>query len=368
VPHKVIIETTDWRQSPVSVQTGASQVRLKGLDIVGSGGERCTRTGTSKCSAGVEVSGDVSLTLSDCLVSRNGGFGVSVTNGGEVNVINSAIRENREGGLFYDESTSGEIIETSIEDNGRGVLAYSNDVSGFDNYLRGNGTPLVGNIDPSFRTNLRPAEDEQILYSRERYPSLQHAVDSLKPGGKLFITSGEYEEGVTVDKEITLVSMDSSFVILDPAREFATGISVIDGGDLTVRNIQLSGGSTGMTVGRNGRVNASRMNFYNNLNGVILLNNARGTITDSQLYFNCYAGIIAYDSSQLQVVGNDFFINWVGVIAKPPGEYSGRIDGWDNEVNCKNTFLNVPPKTRDRLLSETRPEDNSGPDEENKSE
>ncbi|MBS3813343.1 hypothetical protein KGY64_05925, partial [Candidatus Bipolaricaulota bacterium] len=46
VPHKVIIETTDWRQSPVSVQTGASQVRLKGLDIVGSGGERCTRTGT----------------------------------------------------------------------------------------------------------------------------------------------------------------------------------------------------------------------------------------------------------------------------------------------------------------------------------
>ncbi|MBS3788597.1 right-handed parallel beta-helix repeat-containing protein [Candidatus Bipolaricaulota bacterium] len=353
VPHHIVIKPEEDLKSVISMGSGAKGVKLEGLDIVGSGGKRCTRAGMPKCPTGISVKMGANLTLSDCSVSNNGGFGLEVRDSATVNVLQSKIASNKTGGILYGRGTKGKVINSTIIDNGRGVVSYSDKVEGENNEFRKNGTPLVGNLDPSFRNKLNTTKKKQIIYDKEEYPTLQHAVDALKPEGIIYVVSGEYDDAVTVDKNMSIVAMRSAFVILESEKTFSTGISMIGDASLEIHHIQLSAGSTGMTVAGNSSVTAEEMNFYGNGNGVVLLNSADATIKDSKFYFNCYAGILLRDSASLKVIDNDFYTQWAGIMVKEPKKFSGSIEGWNNNLDGnKNKLLNMSEELKSQLMGE----------------
>lgn len=359
VPHRIVIKPKYELESVISVGPEAEKVKLSGLDIVGSGGKRCTRAGMPKCPIGIYVKGKADLTISNCSVSNNGGFGIEVDDSASASILDSRIVGNKTGGILYERGTQGKVTGSTIIDNGRGVVSYSDKVEGENNEFRKNGTPLVGSLAPTFRNKLKTPEKKQIIYSREEYPTLQHAVDALKPGGIIYIVSGEYDDAVTVDKDMTIVAMHSAFVVLESEKTFSTGISVIGDANLEISHIQLSSGSTGMTVAGNGSVKAEEMNFYGNGNGVELFNSGDALIKSSKFYFNCYAGVLLHDSASLKAIGNDFYTQWVGIMVKNPEKFIGSLGGWNNNLDGnKNKLLNMSEEVKNQLMGEEKKHEN----------
>jgi len=195
-------------------------------------------------------------------------YTVVIEEDSQVHISKSTIRNCRDGVTLAGNARlelSGSTIE-GVERNG--LEAWENShVAGTGNHFKGNGCDLVGNVPPEIRVPLREPTKEVVLFPSSEYSTLQEAVDALIPGGTLILQGGVYENGVTIDKEVEIGSVDAEDIFVGVFGEFKEeevkkGEPVIEGlvsligeAKLNLRDITLK--RMGLVVGRKARASLS---------------------------------------------------------------------------------------------------------------
>jgi parallel beta-helix repeat protein len=115
-------------------------------------------------------------------------------------------------GIVLRDSAQAEITNNLIRGNGRAGIASSSagPVTGSKNRMQENGVDLVGNLPAGLRLPLVEATKQEIRLPDPAYPSLQHAVDALLPGGRLILARGAYAGGVTIEKDLTIEALEGA--------------------------------------------------------------------------------------------------------------------------------------------------------------
>jgi parallel beta-helix repeat protein len=120
--------------------------------------------------------------------------------------------------------------------------------------------------------------EERISYPDPRYPTLQHAVDALTPGGQLIVQEGEHTAGVTITKNIHLASRVGSTATLR-APSGCPVVSLVNGAELLLQGLILSGSSLGVAANANSRTTIRACTLATG-SGIELLYWTQATISD----------------------------------------------------------------------------------------
>ena len=76
--------------------------------------------------------------------------------------------------------------------------------------MMGNGVDLFGNVISGLRNPLMESVEMEVILPHAAFPSLQHAVDALLPGGRLILGDGSYAGGVTIGRDVSIVAKDGA--------------------------------------------------------------------------------------------------------------------------------------------------------------
>lgn len=144
------------------------------------------------------------------------------------------------------------------------------------------------------------------------YNSIQEAIDDAPSGGLIKIESGTYEEGLFINKSLTLRGAGPFRTILDGYYAYrASGITVAADAVVTIEGIGVRGfDSWGLYAGEYARVTVKNSQFSENDGGVVAYESAQITLTGSAMNDNWNSpGVYATDSSsvtmsQCEVMGN----------------------------------------------------------------
>lgn len=316
---------------------GQSSVRVLRSNISGNSDQgiraddsavvELTATSISSNWHGVEFGQGATAKVVNCTVSSNMWDGIRVRDSAHATVSGSTISGNRRG-VGLSGAAEAEITDCLIRDNsGYGVFSwFEAEVKGAGNEFRGNGMDLGGNLAGSLRAPLREPSETEIKWPDDRYASLQEAVDGLLPGGKLVLEPGTYPAGLTIGTEVSLEAGEGD-VVLKARSESMPVFSLVDGADLRLSGVIISGGSTGVALSAGARVvlvgctvsdNSEGINLSysssvemvdcdivgNRRGGIFVDGVARATITGCSVSNHGEYGIIAAGSAQVTITGS----------------------------------------------------------------
>jgi len=228
-----------------SVSTG-------GIGIWGRDGSQVSVTdcGITESQVGIGATDSAHVTVVGCTVSGNG----STPYAGHMWQPSDAVPGSEHaytGGISAADHSIVILNENIISDNaGWGVGSSSSvRIEGAGNVMEGNSVDLRGNVSGSLRVPLTPATQQEITWPDARYATLQHAVDALLPGGRLVLDEGEYEAGLTIAKEISLVAAEGARVSLYRSDEDSVTLSLVGGARADIEGLMMSGGGHGCRLG-----------------------------------------------------------------------------------------------------------------------
>ncbi|MEF8837592.1 MAG: right-handed parallel beta-helix repeat-containing protein, partial [Candidatus Bipolaricaulota bacterium] len=165
---------------------------------------------------GIKLSDSSRATIDKNKLSNNGG-GIALGDSSEATITSNELTENKIGvgllgetkatikdnlitneeiegvGIVLLDSAAGTIEGNEIVASMIGIYSLSDKViDGGDNNIGGKCVELFGNLDGSLRVPKNKPNKDTIVYQKDKYSSLQSAVDALNPGGVLLIEPGNY--------------------------------------------------------------------------------------------------------------------------------------------------------------------------------
>jgi parallel beta-helix repeat protein len=254
------------------------------------------------------------IPLSRTISPRNTGStiseaGIGLGDSAWARITDSTISENGAGIVLRD-SAQAEITNNLIRGNERAGIASSSagPVTGSKNRMQENGVDLVGNLPAGLRLPLVEATKQEIRLPDPAYPSLQHAVDALLPGGRLILGAGAYAGGVTIEKDLTIEALEGAEARLE--RGYAV-ISLVGAARVKLAGLLLTGGSLGLAGGATVQVEITGSTISGNLIGIVLWGTAQAKITDSTISENLI-GIVLWGTARAEISGSTISENEEG--------------------------------------------------------
>ncbi len=251
---------------------------------------------------GIELFSEARATLTGSTVSQSIISGISVQHSAHITISASNISDNIRGVWLRGEVVA-DIIDSLIEENELFGI-YSRDeaeVTGGGNRFRGNGVDLVGNLPGALRMPLREPVESKITWPDEDYDSLQEALDALVPGGKLLLEPGEYTAGLTVGKEVAIEAGGGQVTLRGKSDELPV-LSLVDGADLHLSGVSVSGGSEGLLISGAARAVLVNCTVYQNWEGINLSHSSSVELVACRIAENERRGIFAGGEAQVAVV------------------------------------------------------------------
>ncbi len=161
------------------------------------------------------------------------------------------------------------------------------------------------------------------LYVPQQFPTIQGAVNAAMSGETIVVSQGLYQEYVTVDRQLTLLGLDSPTI--DRATSYVLRLSAAD---CTVEGFVITGGTVGIAVESAG--NTIRNNtIVGNQRGVELrYNSDRNTLTDNEIQDNTLEGVSIDRAARNTLKDNHISGSAVGfaVSGSSLADYSQDID------------------------------------------
>lgn len=287
-------------------------VKVEGITVTKAKGMRCADPYRGVCSNGISVTGKANLLIQNSTISENRGYGIELFHSSRANILNNVIK-----------------------DNGWGIASKSDkEVTGTGNKMTGNEVDLGGNLSGTLRKPLAKATQQRIVFPCEHYPTLQHAIDGLLPGGTIILMRGTYKAGITISKKLSLKAKKGAKVTL-VGRGKAV-LSLVKGADLNLERIKVSRGSIGIAGGggeatiRGSLISKnagdgimlrgfSRITITNSTisdnewSGIALLESAHATVTNATISDNSYGGVELYNTGQAEVTNSTIMENGNGI-------------------------------------------------------
>jgi len=264
--------------------------------------------------SGIALSASSRATVKTSRISQSEESGVRLRGNAELNMHGCAIFRNKKHGIAFEDNSAATITRNVIRDNRMsGIHATTTgEVRGEHNALFDNGIALIGNVPGTLRRPLVEAREEETVFPNERYPTLQHAVDALLPGGTLRLREGLHTAGVTVDRRLTIVPLQEGEVGLRAPNSELPVLSLVGGADLTAEGLTIAGGRWGVLSGADARATVSECTLAENGTGVHVTDFASATLTGCTASHND-KGIAGLRSAELAVSGCEFVDNGVGI-------------------------------------------------------
>jgi parallel beta-helix repeat protein len=233
---------------------------------------------------GIRVEDSAHATVSDCVLSSNA-RGASLRGAGTARLEDCLVESNEHYGLFS--GSSGEVM-------------------GGANRFRGNGIDLGGNLSAALRLPLVEPVEAVIDWPDERFESLQEAIDALLPGGRLMLEPGTYATGLTIGTDISLEAAQEGVVLISESGTLPV-LSLVDGANLHLAGVTVSGGSTGLSLASGARGVLERCTVTGNTQGLYLSYSSSIRMVDCDVVANVESGVFAVDTSQATITRCSFF-------------------------------------------------------------
>ena len=245
----------------------------------------------SKNSVGIWLQDAAQVTIQACTISGNI-WGIGLRGAARAVIEGNVIQKNREFG----------VVSYSLDRVGSEVYYSSEKVKGEGNEFSENGIDLARNLPGTLRIPLTRATKMEIVWPDERYPTLQHAVDALLPGGRLVLKAGEYEAGLTIAKKLEIVAEEGGEVTLRAKDPYSGAVlSVVGGAELVVKGIRIEGGDYGLLIGGDARVRIEGCTISGRWAGIHLAGAAEASILGCGIH-ECIDAIFLEDASQAVVL------------------------------------------------------------------
>ncbi len=251
---------------------------------------------------GIELASEARATITGSTVSQSRFSGIRGQDSTRATITSSVISANSRGIRFGDNAEA-DIRDCTIEEN-EGTGVYSGDkaeVTGGDNRFHGNGVDLGGNLSWEFREPLREAVESKITWPADGYDSLQEAVDALIPGGKLLLEPGEYTTGLTIGKELVIEKDGEGQVTLKGKSDAIPVLSLVDGADLQLSGVSVSGGGEGLLIAGASRAVLVNCTISQNWDGINLSHSSSVELARCRIAANERHGILADGDARLTV-------------------------------------------------------------------
>lgn len=252
---------------------------------------------------GVELRNEARASMVDCTVLKNRWDGIRAQNYARAAISGSVISGNRQGVAIAGEAHA-EIAHSLVEKNSRyGVFSLSGgEVTGEGNSFLENGVDLGGNLPGALRLPVRQPREAVITWPDNRYSSLQEAIDALLPGGTLLVMPGTYTAGLTVATELSIEAGDGQ-VILKGKSDTLPVLSLVDGAELRVSGVTISGGAEGLLVSAAARAVLIGCTISGNAEGINLSYSASAEMVSCDVRGNERRGIFVGGAAQAVVTG-----------------------------------------------------------------
>ncbi len=264
---------------------------------------------------GIELTGEARATISASTISRSMFDGIRVRNSADATVSDSTISASRRGMLVTGEAGA-TVTDCLVEANsGYGIYCSSSEqVQGHDNRFRDNGTDLGGNLPGTLRLPLKEPGEAVIIWPDESYTSLQEAIDSLLPGGTLLLQQGGNTAGLTIGKRLSIEAVDGQVLLIGVSRALPV-LSLVDGADLYLSGVKVSGGAEGLLISAGARAVLVGCSISGNMEGVRLSYSSSVEMVDCLVSQNEQRGIMVGDEAQARIEGCIVSHNWNSGIA-----------------------------------------------------
>ncbi len=278
---------------------------------------------------GIWAGDSVTVELTDSKVLSNW-HGIQLADGSGATIKGSTIAQNRFDGLRIEHSAHAAVSGSAISRNGRGVgitgeaqatirdcLVEKNsgygvyswsrgEVTGEGNEFRDNKMDLGGNLPGVLRAPLKEPQQSVVTWPHERYASLQEAVDALLPGGRLLLEPGSYTIALTIGNDLSIEAGDGE-VLLEAKNADFPAFSLVDGADLHLEGVTISGGSTGLCLSAGARAVVAGCTISGNTEGVNLSYSSAAEIVESCIKDNERCGVFVGGSAQATITGCSIF-------------------------------------------------------------
>jgi len=266
------------------------------------------------------VSNSGHAVISSCLFesqSHYSGSGVKIWEGSHTTIRNSTIRGCYAGidGAFASGDVELEVVGNTLYDNKYGIEfdAHSSGVRGANNVMYANGIDIVGNLPPGLRAPLVIPREHEVRLPDAHYPTLQHAVDALLPGGRLTLEAGEYKGGITIDKDITVEAVPGARVSIVGGE---VGISVVGEARVSLKGFIVTNAGTGVQVGAQSEVELTNCAIRNSESPWAMLVGGNGVLrmVDGDIQGNDCYGLFVYEDGkavlkQCSIQGNSIGVH-----------------------------------------------------------
>ena len=196
-PSAVAIQASDLG-STVTVSGDKISITIEGVSLSGAHGYSAH---------GIAVYGSANLDLFRVIVQECKEDGVSIYSGGRVDLQACRILGNRRFGVA--------------------VYEQAAQVTGDANEFSGNGADLGFYAPASLRQPQAAASEHQTVRVPEDYASVQEAIDAVAPHGTVVIGAGQYAEGLTLWKPVTIRGQGAERTTLRPTSGRVVGGSVL---------------------------------------------------------------------------------------------------------------------------------------------
>jgi len=252
---------------------------------------------------GIELTGSSRATVTDAVVSGNRFDGIRAENSAHATVSSSVISSNRRGFNARGSATA-QVAGCLVENSGDyGLFSGSTgEVTGEGNRFRDNGMDLGGNVPGTLRLPLVEPVETLINWPDERFASLQEAIDALLPGGRLRLEPGTYDAGLTITTAVSLEAVQGEVNIIGK-RETLPVLSLVDGADLRLEGVTVSGGSTGLSLAAGARAELVGCTVTGNTQGLHLSYSSSVEMMDCSIVANARSGLFAAGVSRATITG-----------------------------------------------------------------
>jgi len=269
-----------------------------------------------------EDSARVELTESDVLSNW---YGVELRDGTQATITGSTVSGNRWDGINMQHSVRAAVSGSIISANGRGVglggeadaqirdclieensgfgifSRSSGEVDGEGNEFRKNGVDLGGNLPGALRLPLSGPREPVITWPDDRYDSLQEAIDALLPGGKLLLEPGSYTAGLTIGKELSIEAGDGQ-VILRAKSDALPVLSLVDGAELHLARVTISGGAEGLLISAGARAVLVACTISDNMEAINLSYSSSVEMMHCDIKGNERRGVFVGGAAQAAII------------------------------------------------------------------
>ncbi len=261
---------------------------------------------------GIDLAGRADATVDGCTLVENRWDGIRVGGPGSVEITGCRIGESLRGVAITGTASArleGNVLERCST---IGLYVGSGHAEGERNAFSENGIDLLGNVSGSIRSTLREAVLDEIEFPHPEFPSLQTAVDALRPGGLLRLQAGEHVAGVVIAKELRIQADGAANLSAKTAD--APVLSLVSGASLELSGARLMHGSEGVAVAADARAALFDCVIEQNGTGLGFWNDSSAEIVRTRVTGNEQVGVWVWDESMVTITDCELTENSRGAI------------------------------------------------------